>query len=100
MDFGQTMKKFWRVSGWIGLAVLLLGGFLAYRIGFGEPFNINQLANRQAFLFLIDNPELFTQVGIAEGNVFDRHSDKLTAVGVEKRDADYSTLEKFQNQVQ
>jgi uncharacterized protein (DUF885 family) len=93
------MKKIWKVLGWIGLAVLLVGAYAGYRIGFGKPFTINELANRQALLILVDNPELFTQVGIVDGTVLDRHSGKLSAVGVKKRDDDYATMERFAQQV-
>jgi uncharacterized protein (DUF885 family) len=93
------MKKIWKVLGWIGLAVLLVGGYAGYRIAFGKPFTINQLANRQALLFLVDNPELLTQVGIVDGTVLDWHSGKLTAVGVKKRDDDYAASERFARQV-
>ena len=41
------MKKFWKVLRWVGLVVLLVGGYSVYRIGFGKPFTINELANRQ-----------------------------------------------------
>src|SRR5580692_1716414 len=93
------MKKFWKIFRWVGLAVLLVGGYSLYRIGFGKPFTINELANRQAFLFLVGNPELFTQVGIVDGTIFDWHSGKLAAVGVKKRDDDYAMTERFARQV-
>jgi uncharacterized protein (DUF885 family) len=93
------MKKIWKVLGWTGLAVLLVGGYAGYRIAFGKPFTINQLANRQALLILVANPELFTQIGVLDGTVFDRHSGKLTAVGVQKRDDDYATMQRFAQQV-
>ena len=83
------MKKFLKVLGWTALVLALVGAYAGYRIIWGHPFTINQLANRQAAFFLIRNPELFTQVGIADGTIFDRHSGKLAAVGVAKRDSDY-----------
>jgi uncharacterized protein (DUF885 family) len=89
------MKKLWKALGWLTLVLLLVAGYVGYRIGFGKPFTINELANRQAFLFLKQNPELFTQVGIADGTIFDWHSGKLAAVGIKKRDDDYALLEKF-----
>jgi uncharacterized protein (DUF885 family) len=94
------MKKFWMVTGWIGLAVLLAAGYAAYRIAFGKPFTINELANRQAALYLLDNPEQFTEVGLVDGTFLDWHSGKLTPVGVKKRDHDYATTERFIREVQ
>ncbi|HXQ30694.1 MAG TPA: DUF885 domain-containing protein [Steroidobacteraceae bacterium] len=93
------MKKVWKVLGWIGLAVLVVGGYCAYRIGFGKPFTINELANRQAIVYLTRNPEVFTQVGIVDGTIFDRHSGKLAEVGVKKRDDDYALAERFAAEV-
>lgn len=87
------MKKFLKVLGWSVLALLLVGSYAGYRIARGHPFTINQLANRQAVYFLVRNPELFTTIGAVDGTLFDRHSDKLAAVGVEKRDADYAFAE-------
>jgi uncharacterized protein (DUF885 family) len=93
------MKKFWKVIGYICLALVIVLAYCGYRIGFGKPFTVNQLANRQAIFFLIGNPELFTAVGIADGTLFDRHSGKLAEVGVKKRDADYAEAAKFDAQV-
>jgi len=89
------MKKFWRVTGWIALGVGLLVAYGVYRTVWGKPFTLNMLANRQALEFLIDNPELFTEVGVADGTIFDFHSDELAAVGVAKRDADYAQSQRF-----
>ena len=94
------MKKFWSIFRWVGLAVLLVGAYSVYRIGWGKPFTINQLANRQAFLFLVGNPEIFTQVGIIDGTILDRHSGKLAPVGVKKRDDDYAQMHRFVSQVE
>ena len=93
------MKYICKISGYAVLAILLVAGYLAYRVGLGKPFSINQLANRQAILFLVANPELFTQIGIADGTIFDRHSGKLSAVGVQKRDNDYATAAKYAAEV-
>ncbi len=89
------MKKFWRIVGWTALGLGLVLAFAVYRTIWGKPFTLNMLANRQAVEFLIDNPELFTQIGVVDGTIFDRHSDKLAAVGVAKRDADYAQSQKF-----
>ena len=94
------MKKFFRLLSWVGLAVLLVVGYSGYRLGFGKPFTINELANRQALLFLVKNPELFTQVGIIDGTVLDFHSGRLAAVGVDKRDQDYATMARYIREVE
>ncbi len=87
------MKKVLRIVGWSVVVLLLVGAFMGYRIIWGQPFTINQLANRQATFFLVRNPELFTMIGIADGTIVDRHSGKLAAVGIEKRDDDYAFAE-------
>ena len=94
------MKKFFKVLGWVGLALLLVVGYSAYRIGFGKPFTINELANRQAVLYLVKNPELFTQVGIVDGTFLDFHSGRLAEVGVAKRDGDYATMARYVKEVE
>jgi uncharacterized protein (DUF885 family) len=88
------MRKFLKVLGWSALVLVLVGAFAGYRILWGHPFTINQLANRQALFFLIQNPELFTSIGIADGTILDRHSGKLAPVGLAKRESDYDFAEK------
>jgi uncharacterized protein (DUF885 family) len=89
------MRKAWRIAGWTALAFVLVLAYGVYRTVWGKPFTLNMLANRQAIEFLVRNPELFTQVGVIDGTIFDRHSDKLAAVGVDKRDEDYAQYERF-----
>ena len=83
------MKNVLKVLGWSALVLLLVGAYAGYRIIWGHPFSINQLANRQATFFLMRNPELFTRIGAVDGTPLDRHSGRLAPVGVEKREADY-----------
>jgi len=84
------MRKALKVVGVALLALLLIGAYAGWRIVWGHPFTINQLANRQAAFLLMRNPELFTSIGIADGTIVDRHSGKLAPVGVAKRDSDYA----------
>jgi uncharacterized protein (DUF885 family) len=93
------MKTLGKVLGWSTLAIAVIAGYSIYRIGWGKPFTMNLLANRQALLYLVRNPELFTSVGIADGTVFDRHSGRLAAVGVAKRDDDYALAARFVDEV-
>ena len=90
------MRTAWRVVGWAAVALILAAAYAAYRVGFGKPFTINQLANRQSLIILAKNPELATEVGIADGTVIDWYSGKLAAVGIKKRDDDYALLQGFE----
>jgi uncharacterized protein (DUF885 family) len=94
------MKKLLKIVGWSLLVLLAVGAYAGYRIVWGTPFTLNQLANRQAVFFLIRNPELFTQIGVVDGTAFDRHSGRLAEVGVAKRDADYAFLRQALAEVQ
>ena len=82
------------------LLALALALFAGYKIGFGHPFTINQLANRQALHFLLRSPETLTQLGLIEGTWLDRHSGKLAEVGPAAREKDYAFLEKSLAEVQ
>ena len=92
-------KRSWRIAGWSGLTLLAVLAFCGYRIVWGKPFTINQLANRQVLEFLMRNPELFTEVGIADGSILDRHSGKLAPYTIQQRDAGYAQLERFLREV-
>ena len=93
------MRKVWKVAKWVLLALLVVAVYAGYRIGWGHPFTINQLANRQALEVLLDNPETFTSVGLIEGSIFDHHSGLLTPVGNAKRDRDYADSQKHLDEV-
>jgi uncharacterized protein (DUF885 family) len=93
------MKRGWRVAGWIALALVVVLGYAAYRIGWGKPFTLNMLANRQALEFLIRNPELFTAVGITDGTFLDHHSDKLAPYTLRQRDGDDAQMAQFLDEV-
>jgi hypothetical protein len=84
---GSGMKKFWRIAGWSGLVLAVIVGYAAYRTIWGKPFTLNMLANRQAIEFLIENPELFSQVGLVDGTISDRHSNKRAARDILERAA-------------
>lgn len=93
------MTRPWRVAGVSVLVLLAVLGYGAYRIVWGRPFSINQLANRQALEFLVRNPEIFTTVGIADGTVFDHHSDKLAPFTLRARADNYALFERFRSEV-
>ena len=93
------MKQIWKILGASALALLLVAAYCGYRIAYGTPFTIKELANRQAILFLLRNPEVLTQIGIVDGTVLDWTSGKLAAVGVKKRDDDYALVKRFEREV-
>jgi uncharacterized protein (DUF885 family) len=93
------MKRPWRIAGWVALVLVAVLGYSAYRTVWGKPFTLNMLANRQAIEFLTRNPELFTTIGLAEGSIFDHHSDKLAPSTLAKRDSDYAQLSQFLNEL-
>lgn len=93
------MKKLLKGLGWGLLLLLILAAYPAYRLVWGHPFTINQLANRQATAFLLRNPEILTTIGAIDGTILDFHSGKLAAVGVAKRDEDTAWAERALEEV-
>jgi uncharacterized protein (DUF885 family) len=93
------MKMVLRILLWMFLAALAVGAYLGYRIGWGQPFDINQLANRQALAFVTKNPELLTAIGAVDGTPLDFHSGKLSEVTIAKRDQDYADAAKYLTEV-
>ncbi len=93
------MTRPWRIAGVSVLVLVAVLGYATYRIVWGKPFTLNQLANRQALEFLVRNPEIFTTVGIADGTVFDHHSDKLAPFTLRARAENYALFERFISEV-
>lgn len=61
------------------LCILAAGaGVYGYTLVWGKPFVFNHLAERALFRELLEDPELFTLAGIADGSFLDFHSGKLT----------------------
>jgi uncharacterized protein (DUF885 family) len=84
------------------LAVLLIGGWWLYKLIWGKPLNINHFYERVFVEFLLDDPELLTQLGIIDNTRLDFHSGKLTDSSparieklAEKAERDLRTLRKY-----
>jgi len=93
-------KSIWRILRWVLLGTLVTGLFVGYKIGWGKPFSMNQLANRQAIAFVVRNPEIFTSLGLIDGTFLDTHSGKLSDVTIAKRDEDYAQANTYLKEVQ
>ncbi len=98
---GEGMfKAIWSIMKWVLLGALVIGLFGVYKIGWGKPFSMNQLANRQAIAFVIKNPEIFTSLGLIDGTFLDTHSGKLSEVTIAKRNEDYAQANRYLEEVQ
>lgn len=89
----EAMRIFWRALGLLLILAIVAGSYVGYRLIWGTPFTLRQLADRQAIFFLMDSPELLTTVGLVDGTWLDFHSGKLSEYGAAKRDRDYERLE-------
>ena len=88
------IRGFFRVLRWLVLIALVVGGYAGYRLVWGTPFTITQLADRQAIAFLLDTPELLTAIGLVDGTMLDYHSGALSDYGVAERDRTYARAER------
>jgi len=84
------MKKAFKVLGWSLLVLLLVGAYAGYRIVWGDPFTLRQLANRQALFFLVRNPELFSNDRRGGRHAARPPLGRLAPVGPEKIESDYA----------
>lgn len=87
------IRRILRVFLWLLAIALVVGGYVGYRLVWGTPFTITQLADRQAIFFLLDTPELLTSVGLVDGTMLDFHSGKLSDYGVAERDRRFAVAE-------
>ena len=78
-SWGGADEEFLEVLGWTTLVLAVVGAYAGYRIVWGHPFTINQLANRQLLFYMMATRTL-TSVGIVDGTILDRHSGKLAEV--------------------
>lgn len=85
----------WRIVKWALLGVLglvVLGaGYLSY-IVFINP-SLHMTVNKQTFAWMLENPEMLTQIGAIEGGLLDFHSGKLSDASWEQGARDRSRVE-------
>ncbi len=84
------------------LAVFIVGGWWIYKLVWGKPLSINHFYERVFIEFLLDDPELLTQLGIIDNTRLDFHSGKLTDASparteklAAKAERDLQTLRKY-----
>ncbi len=84
------------------LAVFIIGGWFSYKLIWGKPLSINHFYERVFIEFLLDDPELLTQLGIIDNTRLDFHSGKLTDASparteqlAAKTERDLQTLRKY-----
>jgi uncharacterized protein (DUF885 family) len=87
------IRRILRVFLWLLAIASVVGGYVGYRLAWGTPFSITQLADRHAVYFLLDTPELLTSVGLVDGTMLDFHSGKLSDYGVAERDRRLAVVE-------
>jgi uncharacterized protein (DUF885 family) len=84
------------------LAVFLIGGWWIYKLIWGKPLNITHFYERVFIEYLLDDPEMLTQLGMIDNTRMDFHSGKLTNASpvrteklAEKVERDLRTLRKY-----
>ncbi len=87
------IRRIMRTFLWVLAIASVIGGYVGYRLAWGKPFTLTQLADRQAIYFLLDKPELLTSIGIVDGTMLDYHSGKLSDYGVAERDHGFAFAE-------
>ncbi len=84
------MRTILRTIGYALLIALAGGGFWAYQLIWGLPFNFDHLIDRQGIYLLMSRPQILTQLGIVDGTILDNHSGKLDEFTLAERDRLYA----------
>jgi uncharacterized protein (DUF885 family) len=92
----MIVGRIFRIFLWLLVIGLVAGGYAGYRLIWGTPFTLSQLADRQAIYLLMDEPEFLTQIGIVDGTWLDFHSGKISDYGQAERQREIARAEKFQ----
>lgn len=88
-------RAIWRRLRWALAGILVVCSIAGYKLGWGQPFTINQLADRQIAAYLLGNPEILSSLGLIDGTILDFHSGKLNDVTTKRRDENYAQASKF-----
>ncbi|NOT40957.1 MAG: DUF885 domain-containing protein [Alphaproteobacteria bacterium] len=88
------MRSILRIVGYALLIALAGGGYWLYQLVWGRPFNFDHLIDRQSIYFLMEQPELLTQLGAIDGTMLDYHSDKLDEFTLAERDRFYAVAKR------
>ncbi|MFM9864155.1 MAG: DUF885 domain-containing protein, partial [Micropepsaceae bacterium] len=88
------MRSILRVVGYALLIALAGGGYWLYQLVWGRPFNFDHLIDRQSIYFLMEQPQLLTQLGMIDGTMLDNHSHKLGEFTLAERDRFYAVAKR------
>ncbi len=90
-------SKLMKVLGGLLAASVLAGAVFVVNLVWFRPFSLNLFYEKVFIVFLLDNPELLTQIGIAEQFGYRRHNAHLSDVSIAQGDRDYALWRSFLN---
>lgn len=91
----MIVGRIFRIFLWLLLIGVFAGAYAGYRLIWGTPFTLTQLADRQAIFLLMDEPELLTQIGLVDGTMLDFHSGKISDYGQAERQRQFARVEAY-----
>jgi len=86
------MKKFLRVTGAVLALLLIAATAFVYELVWKHPLRFNWMLNRQAIAFVMDRPQIITQIGFLDGTWLDFHSGKLDPYSLDERRKSFDEL--------
>jgi len=86
------MKRFLRVTGAVLALVLIAATAFVYELVWRHPLRFNWMLNRQAVVFVMERPQVLTQIGFIDGSWIDFHSGKLDPYSLDERRKGYAEL--------
>jgi len=96
VDWKSVLR--WSLRGLLVLALLLLAGsgYVVYRTVWGTPLRFSDLLMRQAADYVLERPQLLTQIGILDGAWYDFSSGKLDPYSLAERRRRFAQLRRFE----
>jgi uncharacterized protein (DUF885 family) len=86
----HMLKKTFKAFGVLIAILLLAGAVFVVNVTMFRPFSLNLFYEKVFVTFLLDNPELLTQIGIAEQFGYRKHNAHLNDESEAKSDRDFA----------